>query len=460
MSVVRKKLLAGFVLSGILFSATPSFSETLSGALSRAYSHNASLNHARAGVRVTDEGVAVAKSGWRPVVGATASLSHSSNAGTHINAGSFGVQIQQSLFDGFQTLNNVRAAEARVLASNESLRNTEQDILFNAAAAYVDVLRDRQIAVFRERNLEFLGEQVRAASSRFEVGEGTRTDVAQAQAQQAAAVAQLSAARAQVQVSEAAYLQLVGDRPGRLEGASPAARLLPGGMEQAVAVGLSEHPAIRATQHLVDAAAFQVKAQEGALLPQVSAQAGVSRSFTDLPGVGSGVPTTTREGTSNSASIGLNLTIPIYSGGRTSALVRQAKETLGQARIQVDVTRDQVRQAVTAAWTQYVAAQQVVAANRELVSAAQLALNGVIEERNVGQRTTLDVLNAQADVIAAQINLASAERDVVAASYAILSAAGRLSPQRLGLDVAAYDPTEHYDAVKDKWIGTKTPDGR
>ena len=459
-SVVRKNLLAGLVFPGLLLFATPSLSESLTGALAKAYSYNASLNHARAGVRITNEGVAVAKSGWRPVIAGTASLSHASNAGTHINTGSFGVQIQQSLFDGFQTLNNVRAADSRVLASNESLRNTEQDILFNAAAAYVDVLRDRQIAVYRARNLEFLGEQVRAASSRFEVGEGTRTDVAQAQAQHASAVAQLSAARAQVQVSEAAYLQLVGDKPGRLESASPLSRLLPGGMDHAISAGLAEHPAIRATQHLVDAAAFQVKAQEGALLPQLNAQAGASRTFVDLPGVSSSVQTTTRQGTTNSASIGLNLTVPIYSGGRTSALVRQAKETLGQARIQVDVTRDQVRQAVTAAWTQYVAAQQVVAANRELVSAARLALDGVIEERNVGQRTTLDVLNAQADLIASQINLVSVERDVVAASFAILSATGRLSPQRLGLNVAIHDPSEHLNAVRNKWIGTTTPDGR
>jgi len=452
----RRKLILLAAAAGLW--AAPASAETLMGALAKAYSHNASLNHARAGVRVTDEGVAIAKSGWRPVIGATAGVTHTSNDGVHINSGSFGVQIQQSLFDGFQTLNSVRTAEARVHASNESLRNTEQDILFNAAAAYVDVLRDRQIAVFRERNLAFLGEQVRAASSRFEVGEGTRTDVAQAQAQQAAAVAQLSAARAQVQVSEAAYLQIVGDRPGRLQGASAASKFLPGSMDQAVTIGLSEHPAIRATLHLVDAAAFAVKAQEGQLLPQVTAQAGVSRSFTDLPGVGGGG--TASSGTSSSASVGLNLTVPIYSGGRTSALVRQAKETLGQARIQVDVTSDQIRQAVTAAWTQYLAAQQVVAANRELVSAAQLALNGVSEERNVGQRTTLDVLNAQADVIAAQINVASAERDVVAASYAILSAMGRLSPQRLGLDVAIHDAYEHYDAVKNKWIGTTTPDGR
>ncbi len=457
--MIRRGFYAVVAMSGVLALSQPSMAETIHGALARAYQNNASMNSARAGVRVTDENVAIAKSGWRPYIAGTGSFGYTSTNNTaRITTGSFGVAIQQSLFDGFQTLNNVRAAESQVRAANESLRNTEQNILFNAAAAYVDVLRDRQIAVLHGRNLEFLGEQVRAASSRFEVGEGTRTDVAQAQAQQAAAVAQLSAARAQVLASEAAYLQLVGDRPGRLEPAAPVAKLLPAGIDAALGVALAEHPAIKATLHLVDAASFQVKSAEGSLLPQVSAQAGVTHSYRDtvsgLPGVGAS------DGRSDSASIGLNLTIPIYQGGRASAQVRQSKESLGQARIEVDVARDQVRAAVTAAWTQYVAAREVVAAGRELVSAAQLALDGVIEERNVGQRTTLDVLNAQADVITAQINLASAERDVVAASYAILSAMGRLSPQRLGLNVAVYNPQEHYDAVKDKWVGTKTPDGR
>jgi outer membrane protein len=458
-SLSRKGVFAAFLLSGVVSFASPSFAETIHGAMAKAYQNNASLNSARAGVRVTDEGVAIAKSGWRPVIAGSGSINYASQAGTSITTGSFGVQIQQSLFDGLQTLNNVRASEARVRASVEGLRNTEQNILFNAASAYVDVIRDRQVAVFRERNLEFLSEQVRAANSRFEVGEGTRTDVAQADASRSAAMAQLSAARAQALTSEALYQQIVGEKPGRLEGAGAVARTLPSSIDQALAIGLSEHPAILANQHLVDVAGFQVKAAEGSLLPQLNAQAGVSRSFRDtatgLPGVGSA-----SDGTSNSASIGLNLTIPIYQGGRVSAQVRQSKESLGQARIEVDVVRDQVRQAVTASWTQYVAAQQVVAANRQLVSAAQLALNGVIEERNVGQRTTLDVLNAQADVIASQINLASAERDVVAASYAILSAIGRLEPQRLGLAVQVYRPQEHYEAVKDKWIGLRTPDGR
>lgn len=457
MSGVRKGFFATFILSGVLALASPAVAESINGALAKAYQNNSSLNYSRAGVRVTDEGVAIAKSGWRPRVGATGSVGASRQFGNvDITTGSMGIQIEQSLFDGFQTGNNVAAAEARVRASNESLTNTEQDILLNAATAFVDVIRDRRIAVYRERNLEFLGEQVRAASSRFEVGEGTRTDVAQAQATQAAAQAQLSAARAQALASEAAYLSFIGDRPGRLDAPSPVNRLLPANLEQAMAIALQEHPAIKATQHLVDAADFSVKVAEGAMLPQVSAQAGVSTGFRDsnLPGVTGGYSRT------DSAAVGLNLTVPIYQGGRASAQVRQAKESLGQTRIQVDVTRDQVRQAVTSYWTSYISTQQVISAQRELVSAAQLALNGVIEERNVGQRTTLDVLNAQADVISAQINLAVAERDLVAASYAILSAIGRLSPERLGLSVASYNPREHYDAVKDKWYGTKTPDGR
>jgi outer membrane protein len=439
---------------------TPAIAETITGALAKAYQHNSELNAARAGVRVTDEGVAIAKSGYRPTIVGQASADYTStrmvspgNATTNLTTGSFGVQIQQTLFDGFQTKNNVAAAEARVRASNESLRNTEQNILFNAASAYMDVIRDRQIATLRERNLQFLVEQVRAARSRFEVGEGTRTDVAQAEAGRSAAVAQLSAARAQALSSAATYRQIVGDEPGKLA-APGAAKGLPRSFEEATSVAGAQHPAILATEHLVDAAAFTVKSTEGALLPQVTASAGLSRSYRDT------VPGALSDGTYNSATIGATLTVPIYQGGRVSAQVRQSKESLGQARIQVDVSRDQVRAAVTSAWTMYQAAKEAVGANRELVSAAQLALNGVIEERNVGQRTTLDVLNAQADVIAAQINLVSAERDVVVASYAILSATGRLSVRKLGLPVAEYKPEEHYNAVKDKWFGLRTPDGR
>lgn len=459
MRSVTKTILAALLASAFMVTSLPASAETILGALAKAYQNNSELNSARAGVRVTDEGVAIAKSGYRPTIVGAASVDYSNrwtqNTTFRGGTATFGIQLNQTLFDGFQTRNNVAAAEAKVQASNQGLRNTEQNILFSAASAYMDVIRDRQIAALTEQNLQFLTEQVRAARSRLEVGEGTRTDVAQAEASRSAAVARASAARAQALASAAAYRQIVGEEPGKLKAASPLAKALPKSLEAAIAIAASEHPAILANEHLVDAAAFAVKSAEGALLPQLSASAGVSQNYSyqsPLPISPSGDPT--------SASIGATLTIPIYTGGRVDAIVRQSKETLGQARIEVDVSRDQVRNAVTSAWTQYVAAREAIDANRALVSAAQLALNGVIEERNVGQRTTLDVLNAQADVINAQINLVSAERDVVVASYAILSAIGRLSTDRLGLQVAKYEPQEHYRAVKDKWHGLRTPDGR
>src|SRR5690606_10915044 len=195
----------------------------------------------------------------------------------------------------------------------------------------MDVIRDRKIAALTERNLKFLTEQVRAARSRLEVGEGTRTDVAQAEASRAEAVANVSAARAQALASAATYRQIVGDDPGSLKAASPLAKLLPKSLGSAIAMASSEHPAILATQHPVHAAAFSVKSAEGALLPQVSASAGLSRGYSNLPGV------STSDGYTNSASVGATLTIPIYQGGRASAQVRKSKESLGQARIEVDV---------------------------------------------------------------------------------------------------------------------------
>ncbi|UDL90046.1 TolC family outer membrane protein [Mesorhizobium sp. PAMC28654] len=460
MPSVRKSLFAAVLFSATALSPLAASAETILGALAKAYQNNSQLNAARAGVRVTDEGVPLAKSGWRPTINGSSSIDYTKTnfPGGHLSAttANFGIQINQTLFDGFQTSNNVASAEAQVRASVESLRNTEENTLFNAATAYMDVIRDRQIAVLTEQNLQFLTEQARAARSRFEVGEGTRTDVAQADASRASAVAQLSAARAQALSSAATYHQIIGDEPGKLKGASPLAKLLPGSLNSAIGVASNEHPAILANQHLVDAAGFSVKSAEGALLPQLSASAGVSDTYNQYSPSSLSNP----NGNSTSANIGATLTIPIYSGGRTEATVRRSKESLGQARIEVDVSRDQVRQAVTAAWTQYTAAQESVAANKQVIDAAQLALNGVIEERNVGQRTTLDVLNAQAAVITAKINQAGSEHDVVVASYAILSAMGRLSVDRLGLQVTKYQPEEHYNAVKDKWTGLRTPDGR
>ena len=464
-------MVRGFARALILSAAVslahvPSgWAETIQGALAKAYENNSSLNSARAGVRVTDEGVAIAKSGYRPTITGEADASYGtrrdiqSNSGARLTTGSFGITISQALFDGFRTKNGVAAAEAQVLADRENLRNTEQNILFDAASAYMDVIRDRQIAVFRKKNLAFLQEQVRAANARFEVGEGTRTDVAQADASRSGAVAQLNAAEAQAKASAATYRQIIGENPGKLSAAGAVSKLMPKSLDSAVEIAAGEHPAIQASYHIVDATEFGVKVAEGALLPTVGLQGNLSRTYTNSDGMPTGRSPDFKSEV-DIASVGIKLTVPIYQGGKGSATVRQEKERLGKARIETDVARDKVRAQVTSAWTQMEAARASVTANKQLVAAARLALDGVVEERKVGQRTTLDVLNAQKDVTTAQISLAGSERDAVVASYAVLSATGRLSVKRLGLGVAVHNPEEHYKAVKDKWFGLRTPDGR
>lgn len=459
MFIAGKRVLTAALLSATVLTTTPSMAETILGAMAKAYQNNSTVNADRAGVRVTDEGVAVAKSGYRPTVSATAEFNTQARrldggSNSHSNTGTFGITINQMLFDGFQTKNNVASAKTQVLAARENLRNNEQNLLFSAAQAYMDVYQARQIAVLRQKNLEFLDEQLRAAKARFDVGEGTRTDVAQAEAEKASAIATLNVARADVKTAEATYIQIVGAAPNGLKSAGMATRNLPKSMDSAFNVASAGHPAILATQYALDAAGYSVKSNEGALLPQIGLSGVVQRNE-----FFSGTQTTDSVD-STTATAGLTLTIPIYSGGRTPALVRQAKETAAQRRIEVDVARDSVRQAIAKAWSQMEAAKASIIAQKTVISASQLALNGVIEERKVGQRTTLDVLNAQATVLTGQIALAQAEHDSVVTSYAVLLAVGRLSPSQIGLQVAEYKPQEHYDAVQDKWFGLRTPDGR
>ncbi|MGN7963334.1 TolC family outer membrane protein [Brucella sp. 22210] len=444
--VAAAALLAGTVLSG-----QSAWSENLSGALVKAYKNNATLNSSRAGVRVQDENVAIAKSNYRPQITGTYDVSRSrAPTSGYRTSGTVGIQLNQMLFDGFQTKNNVAAAETQVFAQRENMRNDEQNTLYSAVAAYMGVYQNRHIAVLREKNLAAMNEQVRAARARLDVGEGTRTDVAQAEASRSTAVAELNSARANVKSAEATYIRIVGAQPDRLAAAA-AAKNLPKSPNEAYAIAQAGHPGILATQYAVNAAGYNVKAKEGAMLPTVGLSAGASRLDTYA---GSTV------GDGNSASVGIGVTIPIYTGGRTSAQIRQSKEQLGQARIEVDVVRDQVREAIGSAWSQLEAARASVKANRDGIAAAQLALDGVIEERKVGQRTTLDVLNAQNDLTAAEITLVQSEHDVVVASYALLNATGRMTSKQMGLQVAEYKPEEHYDAVKDKWFGLRTPDGR
>ncbi|MGU3576781.1 TolC family outer membrane protein [Brucellaceae bacterium C25G] len=454
----RKNILTAALLAGSVLISGPAWSETLTGALVKAYHNNAKLNSARAGLRATDEGVAIAKSGYRPTVNGsyniTRSRNHNALGNTYSSFGTVGVKLNQMLFDGFQTQNKVASAESQVFATREKLKNEEMNSLFGAVSAYMNVYQARQIAALYERNLAAMNEQVRAARARLDVGEGTRTDVAQADASRANAVASLNEARANVKSEEAAYRQVIGVEPDQLTAASPADKLLPPSPAASLAIANDTHPGILATQYAVDAAGYDVKSAEGALLPGVNLSAAASRTD-NYAGSKSG-----SAASGNNASIGLEVTIPIYQGGRISATVRQSKEQLGQARIEVDVIRDQVRQGIGSAWAQYEAAKANVVSTRTGIAAARLALEGVIEERNVGQRTTLDVLQSQNDLIAVQIAQVQAQNQLVVASYAILNASGRMTARHLGLQVTEYKPEQHYEAVKDKWIGLRTPDGR
>ncbi len=445
-------LVSGTMLSGMGVSAA--MAETIEEALAFAYSNNPTLNAARAQLRGVDENVPQALSGWRPTatLSADAGWTRASAVGveSYRNNASISLSVSQALFRGFRTVNSTRQAEAIVRAQRESLSSTEQDVLLSAAQAYVDVIRDTALVSLQRSDLQFLNEQVRAAKDRFDVGEGTRTDVSQAVARQAEAQANLNTAMANLNTSRAVYRQVVGIEAKNLSANTTINALVPGSIEAALQASETSQPLIRQSQHLVDAAIFNTKAIEGELLPTVSLNGSVARNWRPSTSVSQ----------SNSAAIFGSVSIPLYQGGGVSSRVRQAKEELGQARLQLDVVRDQIRANVISAWGNYQAASASIKAAKAAVEAQQLALEGVIEEQRVGQRTTLDVLDAQRELVNQRVGLVTAQRNRIVGGYQLVSAVGKLDAVTLGLNVAQYRPQEHYKAVRDKWFGLRTPDGR
>ncbi|MER2264829.1 TolC family outer membrane protein [Methylobacterium oxalidis] len=439
-------------------AATSVRAETLESALARAYGANPQVNAGRAGLRATDETVNQAKAGYRPSVSLQADIGVSSSdrilTGGRLKQttlpGGAGLTVNQTLFNGFQVDNNTRRAESNVSSQRETLRFTELTTLFNAAQAYMNVLSDTASLELQRNNVEVLEEQLRQTRDRFKVGEVTRTDVAQAEARLAGARASVSAAEAQLRASIGIYRQVVGVEPRQLAPGRPLDRFVPGSLDTAIDIGLKEHPQILSQMHAVDAAEAQVKVLEGQLYPTAGLQGSVAQSYDR-----------SFANTSNvSASIVGRLTIPVYEGGQVYAQIRQAKETVGQARIQVEQVRDQIRAATVSAWGQLEAAKARVIASQAQVQANEVALNGVREEARVGQRTTLDVLNAQQELLNARLALVQAQRDRVIFSYGVVQAIGRLTARFIALPVAAYSAKTHFDQVKDLWYGVRTPDGR
>ncbi|GGB54540.1 channel protein TolC [Roseibium aquae] len=442
------------MLSALGGPGSSASAETIMEALALTYANNPTLNSARAQLRAVDENVPQALAGWRPTVSAAAEIgrirSDFDGFESYRTNSSISLSVSQTLFRGFRTVNSTRQAEALVRAQRESLNATEQDVLLAAAQAYVDVIRDTALVSLARSDLDFLNEQVRAARDRFEVGEGTRTDVSQAEARVAEARANLNTSLANLNASRAVYRQIVGMEARNLSADATIDRLVPQSMETALKISETAQPLIRQSQHQVDSAIFNVKAIEGELLPTVTVDGSLSRSWN---------PSSTVDD-SETAQVFGRVNIPIYQAGRVSSRVRQAKEELGRAQLQLDVIRDQVRANVISAWGNFQAAGGSIEAARAAVEASQLALEGVIEEQRVGQRTTLDVLDAQRELVNQRVNLVTAQRNRIVGAYQLVSAIGRLDVSSLELNVAHYKPVEHYQAVRDQWFGLRTPDGR
>jgi len=458
---------AAAVLLLAVMDTKPASADTIEAALVRAYQTNPQLNAQRATVRSTDENVPQALSGYRPRVALTASAGYQYTDTLNTFGGtptqilktdvaganaprSAGLTISQTLYNGNQTANKTRAAESQVSGAREGLRVLEQTILLAAASIYMDYLRDAAIVEVQRSNVRVLDQTLKQTRDRFNVGEVTRTDVAQSEAQLAAGKTQLLAAEATLTTTKANFRRIIGNEPEALAPGSPVDRFLPSSLPGAVELSLIENPNVTAAMYGIDVNFLQVKVNEGALLPTVTMQASVQQSYEQSLQVFR----------TFGASAIAQLSVPIYQGGAEYSLIRQSKETLAQQRLVLEQTRDQTRANTVTAWGQLVAGKAQVASAQAQVTASEIALNGVREEAKAGQRTTLDVLNAQQALVNARVALVTAQHDRVVASYAVLTAVGRLSPQVLNLATTVYDPSVHYQQVRDSWYGVRTPDGR
>ena len=442
---------------GACVVVTPASAESLEQALAATYMNNPTLNAERARLRATDEEYARARAGILPNVDFTSDWgrretrtenklvfpgSNVGRIGTH-HPGSYAFTLTQPLFRGLRTLNGLRYAEATINAGRESLRSIEQDTLLQAVTAYVDVVRDQAIVGLRENNVKVLSEQLTATKDRFEVGEVTKTDVAQAEARRAGATSDLSLAQANLKSSRATYEQVVGRAPSNLSEPPPIESVLPNTLPSALSIGEGENPDIQQAVYLEKASAYDIKRIIGETLPELNLETEYSESFE---------PSLTSRRTEDFTVIG-RLTVPLYSGGEPSARVRQARQTRGQRRQEIEAARVRIRAEVVSAWSALVASRARKESAESQVRANTIALNGVREEEKVGQRTILDVLDAEQELVDAQVTLVGVRRDLVVASFTLYSAVGRLDAASLGLAVDFYDPLEHYKRVRRKLFG-------
>jgi outer membrane protein len=448
-------------IAGFSFAATEARGEALPEAMAKAYQSNPQLNAERARQRGTDENVPQALAGYRPQIVASLSgglqavrnlLPDNTVQSATLKPWTIGVTVTQTLFNGFKTANSVRVAELQVQSGREALRNVGQGVLLDAVTAYSNVLANHSLVEAQRSNVAFLRETLGVARRRLNAGDVTPTDTAQAEARLSRGLADLNAAEVNLAISQATYTQVIGNPPGQLRPPEPVDRYLPRSKDDATELAYKEHPTVLAAGFDVDVASTSIRVAESSLLPSITVQGSASHASEADPTI-----STLR---TDQASVIAQMNAPIYDGGTAASQTRQAKEVAAQSRLVLDQMRNQARTAAIAGWVANEGAKIAVAASESEVRAATVALDGVRKEAAGGQRTTLDVLNSQQDLISAKARLIGAQRDRVIASYTLLSAIGRLDVKTLALNTPDYLPQVHYHQVRDAWHGLRTPSGQ
>jgi outer membrane protein len=437
-------------LIAALMAGTAS-ADTLREALMSTYETNPTLTGQREALKATDATVAIARAQGRPQISATVGLNKDLARQGILDTGgkgpilSVGADLSMPLFTGGRVNNSIKAAKTRVEAGRATLRGVEGDVFVDAVSAYMDVIRDRAIVELNQNNVKVLQTNLEATQDRFEIGDVTKTDVAQSQARLELGRANLATAQGQEAASEQEYRRVIGHEPGELA-APPPLPPLPATGEEAVRIALANNPNIEAVNRQAQAAGYDVNVARAQLLPTLSA--GVSETYVNaLNGTAGPAPNTGSQTTA-----GLNATIPIYQGGEPAARIRQAQAVQGQTLEQAIGTERQVVAEARSAFAAYKAAQEAIASQQTAVQANELALEGARAERSVGTRTVLDVLNAEQELLNSQVSLVSARRDAYVAGFRLLNAMGQAEAQDLGLDGGPlYDPLGNYRRVAGDW---------
>jgi len=439
----------------------PSAAETLPEALVKAYQTNPQLNAERARQRGTDENVPQALAGYRPQIVASLSaglqavrnlLPDNTVQGATLRPWTIGLTVSQVLYNGNKTANSVRVAEFQVKSGREALRNVGQGVLLDAVTAYMNVLANQAQVEAQRTNVTVLREIQATTKRRLDAGDVTPTDTAQAESRLSRGLADLNAAEVALAISKETYAQVIGQPPSQLVAASTVDGLSPNALASVIDTANHENPAVLGATFDVDVATTTISVTESSLLPTLSVQGSVSRQIQSDP-------TLSTNATDQASVIG-QLNVPIYDGGTAPSQIRQAKELSSQSRLVLEQIRNQTRTAVASAWVSNEGTKVALTAAESEVRAAGIALQGVRREAAGGQRTTIDVLNAQQDLTNARMRLIQSQRDRVIASYTLLSAVGRLDVHVLNLNTPDYLPEVHYHQVRDAWHGVRTPSGQ